>query len=208
VYDDPDSKVRISMPDESKSEPARERKFLELLGVAALFALCGGLSPVLLGLLPLKTKLDFLPVFDAWDLMALPFAFLFGLLSVAPCLRSARAVLFVALNMVVLHAAIWVAMLGMGRGSFGIATMALAGATGAFGVALAGSVCCRRLLSLKCLGRVALLGLIAAAPLAVMGDSLTNGPSTLPLFCSVFALWQSCVGTYLYWVCTVNRDRA
>lgn len=192
------------MPEESKGEPVQERKFLRLIGVAMLLAFCGGLSPVLLELMPLAKKLDFPPLFFAWDVMALPFALLFGLLSFARCLYSPRAVLYVVLNMVVLHAAFWIAIIGEGGL---MKALALAGAVGALGVALAGSVCCRWLLSLECLVPVTLLGMVAAVPSAVMGDSLIDGPK-LPLFCSVFAVWQSCVGTFLYWICTVNRDRA
>jgi hypothetical protein len=178
----------------------------KLLGVAALYALGGALTPYLWDWADRFLKTWTLNSFDVSRDALTPLAF--ALLSAVFFLRSWRAVLSVPLN--------WAAWLGAyhialqmeqsGGPYFGktFFEMCLAGFAGGLGVALADSICHRKLVAPKNLSGAALIGTLAALPFGFWFHGY-QAPWHAP--CS-FAIWQASVGTYLYYVCTDGRKSA
>ncbi len=163
-------------------------------GVAILFAFCGACSSLLF---PMRNR-----VYD--PLLPLPFALLCALLF----LRRLRAILAVALSVPVYNAAVLSAVLVtpfLGWAYF--PPMCLAGFIGGAGLALSFGIVHRRLLTGRCLLRVASIGAVAALPFVFWLAHLVrmNDPddSQQPLRRMwAFAIWQAVVGTYLYAICT------
>jgi hypothetical protein len=162
---------------------------LELVGVALLYAVCGGLSSFV-----------FNRHFQAGWLIGVTFALLTALL----LLNSPRKIIAAPLIIV-----LWLAMyLSLGLASFAVDTGGLwaAGLVGGLGVSLAVAIGYRKLRSVLYLPLGGVIGALAAFSFGTSLHSCDGiDPEPVLRVHLSFAIWQAAVGTYLYAVCAPEK---
>jgi hypothetical protein len=166
---------------------------LKCIAGAILFALCGGLSAALLQQFPSVPG-------DLYYLFPIPFAALCTLLF----MRKPKGLLVAVLMVTVWPVAFAVAFeVGAERADYRLPGC-VGGLVGALGLVLCASICHRSFLSLKYLAIAALIGSTFGLAFSswtrlYYATDLNRGPSAnqlAPMY--AFAIWQACVGTYLY----------
>jgi hypothetical protein len=175
------------------------RKIPGWFGVALLFAICGACSSLFLRLNGDAAVLA----------LAVPFSWLSAFLYV----RSEKAVFVLTLYPLVWVVAYMVAVDSaisrFPRNPY--LPMCIAGLVGGLGLGLSTIAACRRMQTPAHLIAVSAIGILSALPFSFWLANLPQGMSGEPPFQQVrlaysFAIWQGAVGTYLYSVCSQNKQ--